>query len=211
MYILDLLGTLAFAISGAFKAKGRTLNIFGVVFLGIITAMGGGTVRDLIIGRTPLFYLKDPNYFVVAIAGGALAYFVPAFFKKRFSFFRLLDSIGLAAFAIIGTSVTYNYLSGVSALMLFLAAVFLGTLTGVGGGILRDAIMGDTPFALKHGSNYIKSAFIGALIFYVLSFYNVSLGIIVSMAVTLFMREYLSEFGIYKKVIKNNYANNKNK
>ena len=57
MYILDLLGTLAFAISGATKAKGRTLNIFGVVFLGIITAVGGGTVRDLIIGRTPLFYL----------------------------------------------------------------------------------------------------------------------------------------------------------
>jgi len=204
MYILDLLGTLAFAISGAFKAKGRTLNIFGVVFLGLITAMGGGTIRDLIIGRTPLFYLKDANYLLIAVGGSALAYFIPTFFKKRFSLFRFLDSLGLATFAIIGTSIAYNYLYNQFSVMSLFASVFLGTLTGVGGGILRDAIMGDTPFALKHGSNYIKSAFLGALIFFILMFISINLAIAVSMIITLYMREYLSEFGIYKRILKNN-------
>ena len=211
MYFLDLLGTLAFAISGAFKAKGRTLNIFGVVFLGIITAVGGGTMRDLIIGRTPIFYLKDPSYILIAVVGGMLAYIGPTFFKKRFSFFRLLDSVGLAVFAIIGVSVAYNHLDGESALMIFIASTFLGTLTGVGGGILRDAILGDTPFALKHGSNYIMSAFLGALIFYILMFYNIVLAITVSMVITLFIREVVAEFGIYKKVIINSYGKNSDK
>lgn len=208
MYILDLLGTLAFAISGAFKAKGRSLNIFGVVFLGLITAVGGGTLRDLIIGRTPLFYLQDPNYLFVAILGGMFAYLMPTFFKKRFSFFRLLDSIGLAAFAIIGTSIAFDYLYGEFGVMSFFASVFLGTLTGVGGGILRDSILGDTPYALKHGSNYIASAFLGSLIFFILSFYNISLAVAVSMIVILFFREIISEYGLYNKILKND--NNKN-
>lgn len=81
MYYLDLLGTLAFAIAGAFKAKERVLNVFGVVFLGIITAIGGGTFRDIVIGRTPLFYLKDQNYLLAAIIGGIATYFVPHIFK----------------------------------------------------------------------------------------------------------------------------------
>jgi len=199
---LDLLGTLAFAISGAFKAKGRALNIFGVVFLGLVTAMGGGTMRDLIIKRTPLFYLEDPNYLLVAVGGAVLAFFVPTFFKKRFSFFRLLDSIGLAAFAIIGVSAAYWHLYGSLSVMSSLAAVLLGVLTAVGGGILRDAIIGDTPYALKHGSNYIASAFVGSLIFYVLMFFDITLAIVVSMFASLYMREIISEFGIYRKIIK---------
>lgn len=202
MYILDLLGTLAFAISGAFKAKGKTLNIFGVIFLGIITAVGGGTIRDLIIGRIPLFYLVDSNYLIIAAIGGMLAYLIPTFFKKRFSFFRLLDSIGLAAFAIIGTSITFNYLYDGADVMAFFASTFLGTLTAVGGGILRDSIMSDTPYALKHGSNYIASAFLGALIFYIFSFYNNSLAIAVSMVSVLFFREIISDYGIYKRIFK---------
>lgn len=206
MYILDLLGVLAFAISGAFKAKGLKLNIFGVVFLGFITAVGGGTVRDLIIGRAPLFYLTDPNYILISTIGGALAYFIPTFFKRRFTFFRFLDSIGLATFAIIGVSVTSHHLfnSNLSITLLsFLVSISLGVLTASGGGILRDAIMGDTPFALKHGSNYISSAFFGSLIFYLLSFLNLQLAITFSMIITLYLREVKSNFGVYKKVFKN--------
>lgn len=205
MYILDLLGVLAFAISGAFKAKGLKLNIFGVVFLGFITAVGGGTVRDLIIGRAPLFYLSDPNYILVALIGGFLAYSVPSFFKRRFTLFRFLDSVGLATFAIIGVSVTNNHLfdSGLHfSLLSLLVSISLGVLTACGGGILRDAIMGDTPFALKHGSNYISSAFWGSLIFYSLNFLNQTLAITFSMIITLYLREVVSKFGIYNKIFK---------
>jgi len=204
MYFLDLLGTLAFAITGAFKAKGAELTLFGVVFLGIITAVGGGTVRDLIINRTPLFYLTDSNYLFVAILGSVVTFFSPSFFKKGFSFFRFIDSIGLASFTIIGVSVTYNYLfvNTLPNTASFLSCVLLGMITAFVGGVFRDAVMGDTPFAFKQGSNYALSAFLGAFLFYLLMFYNINIAIIVSMIVTLFMREIVSKYGIFKKNFK---------
>jgi uncharacterized membrane protein YeiH len=210
IYFLDLIGTLAFAIAGAFKAKGATLNIFGVVFLGVITAVGGGTFRDLIIGRTPLFYLKDHNYLLIAVLGGLATYFIPHVFKKGYSWFRLMDSIGLAAFIIIGISVTKNFVFSASSpfeLMPFLACIFMGMLTGFGGGVIRDAIMGDVPYAFKHGSTYIEASFAGALVFYVLIFININLAIFVSILITLVMREIISPYGIYKKVLKNKIPN----
>lgn len=205
IYLLDLLGTLAFAVGGAYKAKGRNLNIFGVVFLGAITAVGGGTTRDLIMGRTPLFYLKDPNYLLICLLAGIATYFLPNFFKKTYSIFRLTDSIGLAAFVIIGASVSSSYLfSGLTypTLLSSMACIFMGMITGFGGGVLRDAIMGDTPFALKNGSNYVLSAFWGASMFYFLNFINENLAIIISIAVTLILREIISKYGIYQKLIK---------
>jgi uncharacterized membrane protein YeiH len=203
MYYLDLLGILAFAITGAYKAKQAKLNIFGVILLGVITAIGGGTIRDLIIGRTPLFYLQDPNYLLVSIFAGFMIYFIPNFFKKGYSYFRLIDSIGLAAFVIIGASVTYNHLFantiGYSTIS-FLGCTLLGTLTGCGGGIIRDAIMSDTPFSFKNGSNYINSAFWGSLVFYLFMFDFVTFGAIFSFIITIYLREITSEFGYYKKI-----------
>ena len=204
MYFLDLLGTLVFAISGAYKARSRKLNIFGVVFLGAITAVGGGTFRDLIIGRTPLFYLRDPNYLAVCLIAGLATYLLPAFFKRRYSIFRFIDSIGLATFAIIGVSINFNHLFPglhLPNIISALSCIFLGMLTGVGGGILRDSIMGDTPFAFKSGSNYVASAFWGATLFYFLMFWNNLLAVLVSMAVTLILREVVSSYGLYKKMI----------
>ncbi len=203
MYYLDLLGTLAFAISGAFKAKGQKLNIFGVIFLGIITAVGGGTIRDLIIGRTPLFYLLDKNYLIIAILGGVLAYFVPTFFKRRYSLFRFLDSIGLATFAIIGTAISFKYLYHDINIISTISSISLGVFTASGGGILRDAIMGDVPYALKHGSNYIKSAFWGSLIFFALMNINQVIAVIVSMSIVILLREFISHYGIYHKIFLN--------
>jgi uncharacterized membrane protein YeiH len=91
IYLLDLLGTLAFAIGGAYKAKSRKLNVFGVVFLGAITAVGGGTIRDLIIGKTPLFYLEDVNYLLICLVAGVATYLLPNFFNKTYSLYRLTD------------------------------------------------------------------------------------------------------------------------
>lgn len=204
MYYLDLLGTFAFAVTGAYKAKVRQLHIFGVIFLAILTAVGGGTVRDLIINRVPLFYLKDPNYLLVAVIGAIITYTIPSFFKKSYSLFRFMDSIGLSAFVIIGTSVSHSHLlSYNSSVLALFPSVFLGMVTGFGGGIVRDAIMGDVPSSLKQGSNYATSAFWGAFSFYILGSVNLPLAIFVSMAVTLIFREVISEYGIYKKIIKN--------
>lgn len=201
LYFLDLLGTFAFAITGAFKAKGAKLSFFGVLFLGLITAVGGGTLRDSIISRTPLFYLADPNYLFVALLGGIATFVAPTFFKKAFSFFRFIDSVGLASFSIIGTSIAYNHLfpnsqAGITSL---LPCVFLGMVTAFAGGVIRDAVMGDVPFAFRPGSNYALSAFLGALTFYLLMFYSINFAIAVSIIVSLFMREVVSKYGIYKK------------
>ncbi|MDP2586006.1 MAG: TRIC cation channel family protein [Candidatus Levybacteria bacterium] len=204
LYFLDLLGTLAFAITGAYKAKGAHLNIFGVIFLGIITSIGGGTFRDLIIGRTPLFYLKDSNYLLTAVLGGIIVYFVPVFFKKAYSLFRFVDSLGLAAFVVIGTSISFTFLFNTPdpSFISLLVSIFLGMVTGFGGGIIRDAIMGGVPLSLKHGSNYATSAFWGAFSFYFLMFVNIELATITSMMIVLFLREFVSGYGLYKKSVK---------
>lgn len=203
MYFLDLLGTLAFAVGGAYKAKSRKLNIFGVIFLGTITAIGGGTIRDLIIGRTPMFYFRDSNYIILCVIAGAATYYLPNFFKKTYSIFRLTDSIGLAAFVIIGASICQENLFPVvsPSIISTISCVFLGMLTGFGGGVLRDTIMGDTPYALKKGSNYVKSAFWGAFVFYIFSFINTQIAVLASMSITLTLREIISPYGIYKKWI----------
>lgn len=212
LYFLDLLGTMAFAIGGAYKAKSRELNIFGAVFVGMITAIGGGTIRDLIIGRTPLFYLQDQNYLIVAITASIITFFLPNFFKKAYSIFRFTDSIGIAAFAIIGTSVTYSHLFGQSASLTILpslVSIALGVLTAVGGGIFRDALMGDVPYAIKHGSNYITSALVGAVLYFVISFENQIGAAVVSIIVVLLLREVFSSYGLYQKVILNGLKNRK--
>lgn len=127
----------------------------------------GGTVRDLIIGRTPLFYLKDHNYLIIAIAASILTYIIPTFFRKWYSFFRFIDSIGLSAFTIIGVSATYNHLfnSGGFTLISFLASTLMAMLTDFEGGVRRDAVMGDMPFAFRKGSNYTLAAFCGSVSF----------------------------------------------
>lgn len=203
LYFLDLLGTFAFAITGAYKAKGAKLNIFGVIFLGVITSVGGGTFRDVIIGRTPLFYLKDPNYLLVAILGAMIVYFVPVIFKKAYSLFRFIDSLGLAAFVIIGISISFATLfknTTAPSLISFMASTLLGMVTGFGGGVIRDSIMGDVPLSLKKGSNYVASSFWGAFAFYFLMFTNIELATIVSMIVVLTLREFVSKYGLIKKL-----------
>jgi uncharacterized membrane protein YeiH len=204
LYFLDLLGTFAFAITGAYKAKGAGLNIFGVILLGIITAVGGGTMRDLIINRVPLFYLTDSNYLLVAILAGIIVYLIPTFFKKKYSLFRLIDSLGLAAFVIIGTSVSFSFLFENSNpnLLSAIISIFLGMITGFGGGVIRDSIMGDVPVSLKKGSNYISSCFWGSFSFYFLRFIDIRLALLGSIVITLVLREIVSPFGFYNKLVR---------
>jgi uncharacterized membrane protein YeiH len=180
------------------------LNVFGVVLLGIITAVGGGTFRDVIIGRVPLFYLKDPNYLLIAAIGGIATYLVPQIFKKGFTIFRFMDSLGLSAFVIIGTSVTYSYLfqNQNHGIITALACVFMGMLTGFGGGVIRDAVMGDVPFAFHKKSGYISATFAGTISFYILMFFDRNLAIIFSIIVTLTLREIISKYGLYKRYFK---------
>ena len=203
LYILDLLGTLAFAVTGAYKAKVKKLNIFGVIFLGAITAVGGGTFRDLIIGRTPLFYLEDSNYLLIAILASLVTFFVPALIKNTYSLFRFIDSIGLAVFVIIGVSIVQNHLFADQeiGLMMVISCTFLGMITGFGGGIVRDSIMGEEPYSLRYGSNYVLSSFLGSFSFLIISFVNVNFAMFFAFVIVIIFREILSPYGVLKRVL----------
>ena len=130
-----------------------------------------------------------------------IAYLVKELREQRIQLLLIVTLIP-ATFAIIGTAVCFNHLFSnltMPSMISALSCIFLGMLTGAGGGVLRDAIMGDTPFAFKRHSNYVSSAAWGATTFYFLMFYNNTLAVVISMAITLILREIISPYGIYKR------------
>jgi len=206
LYTLDLLGTFAFAIAGWYKAHSRWLNIFAVIILWIITAVWWWTVRDLILWRTPLFYITDINYFITAVSAWIIAYIIPSMVKKAYSIFRFVDSIWLAAFVIIWTNAAvftlyWNYTDNL--LSIWLISIILWMITWVGWWIIRDSVMWDVPFCFKKNANYITAAFMWALIYFLSIFFHASWWIILSFFVTMIYREIVSEYGVWRKVFRN--------
>ena len=187
-YILEIIGTIAFSVSGAVVGIKKKMDILGVVTLGIITAVGGGILRDIIIGVVPPTAFRNPAYTLIAIAVAVLAFFPFVSRKINLDHFIwiLADSIGLGAFTMIGVS------SGTAFNNLFLE-VFLGVLTGVGGGVIRDICSGDIPMIfVKHF--YACPCIIGAIICAVLNRYDPDLAIVVGFAVILILRLLAAKF-----------------
>lgn len=180
--ILEIIGTIAFSVSGAVVGIRKKMDILGVTTLGIITAVGGGVIRDIIIGATPPAAFRNPVYALVAIAA-ALVVFLP-FISTRINLdhfiWILADSIGLGAFTMIGVS------TGASFDNVFLE-VFLGVITGVGGGVIRDVCSGDIPMIfIKHF--YACPCIIGAVICAVMNDFNPDLAIVSGFAAIIVLR-----------------------
>lgn len=161
VYILDLAGTSIFAVTGALAAMEKRMDIFGITVLAVITALGGGTIRDILMGQMPPFYFVKPAYLAVAI-GTALAVF---FFRGMFSSMKgplvTFDAIGLGVFTVIGAE---------KALGLgfpFVPVIILAMLTGIGGGMIRDVLRGEIPFVLKK-EIYASASLLGAVVFYLI-------------------------------------------
>lgn len=186
--ILEIIGTIAFSVSGAVVGIKKKMDILGVATLGVITAVGGGILRDIIIGVVPPTAFRNPAYTLIAIAVAVLAFFPFVSRKINLDHFIwiLADSIGLGAFTMIGVS------SGTAFDNLFLE-VFLGVLTGVGGGVIRDICSGDIPMIfVKHF--YACPCIIGAIICAVLNRYDPDLAIVVGFAVILILRLLAAKF-----------------
>lgn len=171
-YILELTGTIAFAVSGAMVAVERRLDVFGVVFLGMITAVGGGMIRDMLIGCFPPTAFIRMEYVLIA-CGVSLAVFMIAYFARRTYFEKagriddinnIFDAVGLGAFAVSGTRIGIVYGFGENAFL----CVFLGLLTAIGGGLLRDIISRSVPFVLRKRV-YAVAALAGSITYYLLS------------------------------------------
>lgn len=162
LLFIEIVGTVAFAISGAMVGLRRQMDIFGVAILGLVTAVGGGVIRDLVLGNTPPVTFRNPSFALVAVAVSILVFlpFVRRAFLRIHRLYDLMilimDSLGLGIFTVVGIQTAYS--AGHRGLFLL---IFVGVITGVGGGILRDVLAGQTPYVfVKHF--YASASLIGA-------------------------------------------------
>ncbi len=162
IHLLDFFGTMAFAVTGSFKAIEQKSDIVGVIILSIITGLAGGIIRDVIFGRFPPNALVDPVYLLITISTGIVVFFLYPRLKKHWNLFIKFDAIGLGAFTIIGATVAYT-LFGHN----FLIMAFAGVLTAIGGGILRDVFVNEIPIVFIK-ELYVTASFMGIVIFYLL-------------------------------------------
>jgi uncharacterized membrane protein YeiH len=156
LLVLDLAGTFAFALNGALTAvRVAHVDIVGVVTLGMITAVGGGIIRDILLGALPPATFVDWRYLTVAAAGGLIAFLSSRWLSRFASSIDVLDAAGLSLFAVTGAGKALEFGAGP------LQAIILGTVTGVGGGTVRDVLIRQIPGVLSSGL-YAIPALVGA-------------------------------------------------
>ncbi len=167
--ILELIGTVAFAVSGAVTALKKRMDVFGVSIMGLTAACGGGVVRDVLLGRVPPAMFRAPSYALTAVVTSLVIFLLAlrrAACMKSQIFERVLllsDAVGLGVFTAVGVDAAVD--AGFGAEPFF--TVFLAVLTGVGGGVLRDIMAGDRPYIfVKH--IYACASLLGALLCYAL-------------------------------------------
>ncbi|CAE6485462.1 MAG: trimeric intracellular cation channel family protein [Candidatus Nitrosotenuis sp.] len=162
IHAIDLFGTMAFAVTGAFKAIEHKSDIVGIIILSIITGVAGGTIRDVIIGRLPPNSIADPSYVGICVASGVALFFLYPHLQKHWNVFLKFDAIGIGVFSITGATFAYNIFG-----LNFLAIAFAGILTAVGGGILRDVFVNEVPIVFVK-ELYVTASFVGIVFFYFL-------------------------------------------
>jgi len=163
LFILDLIGTLAFAISGAQEGAYKKLDFIGAFFLAFVTAMGGGIIRDSILGEPSATFL-NPWYLYIVIFGASLSFLIPKRIEKHWKTILIFDALGLAVFTVIGT--TKSLQMGLGPVQ----SIVLGMITGVGGGIIRDVLANEIPAILRK-ELYASIALPGALLYFILQSY----------------------------------------
>ncbi len=194
--ILELIGTVAFAISGAVTATKKKMDLLGIMIMGVTTACGGGVFRDILLGQIPPTMFKEPIYAVFGLLTSAIV-FIPAKYKwnileseKVTSIIQIADAIGLGIFTAVGINAVYSAGYGNNAFF----AVTLGVITGVGGGVLRDILGGDRPYIfVKH--IYACASLVGAVLYLPVRFYfGVTAAILTCSIVTILIRMLAAHF-----------------
>ena len=184
IYALDLFGTMAFAVTGAFKAIEHKADIVGIIILATMTGVAGGTMRDIMIGRFPPNSISDPWYVVITSSTAIMIFFMYPRLQKHWNLFLKFDALGLGVFTIIGATFAYHVFG-----LNFLAIALAGMLTAVGGGILRDLFVNEIPIVFVK-ELYASASFVGVLVFYLLLFVGTELYItaIIGMVITTVLR-----------------------
>lgn len=160
-YLLDIIGTMAFAMSGALTAMNKKLDPFGVFIIAFVTAVGGGTLRDMMIGRTPVGWMQDLNYVYFICIGFVLA----IVFRKKLDRLRtslfLFDTIGLGVFTLIGLE------KGIATGLHPIICIALGTMTACFGGVIRDILCNEVPVIFRK-QIYATICIFGGIVFFAL-------------------------------------------
>jgi len=172
----DYIGTMVFAISGTLTAAHKRLDWFGAIFIGFVTAIGGGTVRDIMLGNTPVSWIQSNNYFFLILAGILITIvFKKAVLKLRNTLF-LFDTIGIGVFTVIGLEKALAF--GISAPI----AVIMGLSSAVVGGVIRDTLTNEVPL-IFHKEIYATACITGAVIYLALYYLNVPVVVCESLTV----------------------------
>ena len=169
--LLDLFGTMAFAVTGAFKAVEHKADIVGVLILSTITGVAGGVIRDIIFGKLPPTAVINPLYIIITISTGVVIFLLYPILKTHWNLFLKFDAVGLGVFTVIGSAFAYNIFG-----LNFLTMSFAGVLTAVGGGILRDALVNEIPIVFTK-ELYASASFIGIVILFVMLSININLSL----------------------------------
>ena len=169
--ILDIIGTIAFAVSGAMLAVQKKVDLFGVLFLGVITAVGGGVTRDVLLGQIPPLAFRKPVDIAIAAAAALVVFILAKIFKTHYlenaervnPYFNICDAAGLGIFTVTGAQAAIDL--GFSSNPFLV--ISMGMLTAVGGGLLRDIIIQEVPYVLKKHI-YAVASIIGGVAFWAL-------------------------------------------
>lgn len=164
LYVCDMIGGAVFAITGGLMAARQGMDIFGFVVLGIVTAIGGGTIRDLILGLQ-VFWILDPNYLLVATVAGGAMFFLGHVFNSLNRTLLWLDAAGMALFTVAGAGWAVSKDAPLS------IVIFMGVVTACGGGMIRDVLARVVPLVFQR-EIYAIAAFAGAAIYGVLVKYT---------------------------------------
>lgn len=171
IFIAEILGIIAFAVSGALLAIEKKLDLFGVIFLGVTPAVGGGVIRDLLLGTTPPYMFSNPIYVFFAFLTSLCVFAIKYFYRENSDrtalitnhIVNIVDAIGLGTFVVVGTDTAIQAGYGDNGFL----AVTVGVITGVGGGILRDIFIGQIPYIFRKHV-YAVTGIIGASLYYLM-------------------------------------------
>ena len=164
--VIEVLGTVAFAISGTFAAVQKRLDPFGVLIIAFVTAIGGGTLRDLLIGDTPVAWMRNVNYCLLILVTSILALYFKTQVKKFKVTLFLFDSLGLGLFTLVGIQkgIEFDLSPGIS--------IALGTITGCFGGVMRDTLLNTIPLVFRK-EIYATASILGGILYFALLKFNV--------------------------------------
>lgn len=187
---VDLAASAVFAVTGALVASRKQMDIVGFVWLGVVTGVGGGTLRDLLLG-VPVFWVANATPVIVCMCAAVVVFFIAQFIQNRYRLILWLDAVGLALFTVAGANKALE--AGVSPVI----AVAMGVISATVGGVVRD-ILGQEPSIILRREIYVTASAIGATVFVVLQLTTIDLALtmLIAFAVTFIVRGAALVFGL---------------